>query len=56
VRRAAPGVRLLAGGGVRHPADLGRLGETGVEGVLVASALHAGVLPWAGQSPTSVVR
>jgi phosphoribosylformimino-5-aminoimidazole carboxamide ribotide isomerase len=56
VRRAAPGVRLLAGGGVRHDADLRRLGASGVDGVLVASALHAGALTLPGQSPASDTR
>ena len=56
VRRAAPGVRLLAGGGIRHDADLRRLGASGVDGVLVASALHAGALALPGQSPASDTR
>jgi phosphoribosylformimino-5-aminoimidazole carboxamide ribotide isomerase len=56
VRRAAPGVRLLAGGGVRDDADLRRLGASGVDGVLVASALHAGALTLPGHSPASDIR
>jgi phosphoribosylformimino-5-aminoimidazole carboxamide ribotide isomerase len=39
-----PGVELLAGGGVRDGTDLLRLQQCGVAGVLVASALHDGVL------------
>ncbi|HEY0776749.1 MAG TPA: HisA/HisF-related TIM barrel protein [Gemmatirosa sp.] len=42
VRHAAPGVRLLAGGGVRGPDDLERLADAGCDGALVASALHDG--------------
>lgn len=56
VRRAAPGVRLLAGGGVRDDADVRRLGDSGVDGVLVASALHAGALTLPGQSAASDTR
>lgn len=56
VRTAAPGVRLLAGGGVRDAADLARLAGVGVDGVLVASALHRGALARGrGQSPSEVV-
>jgi HisA/HisF family protein len=40
VRRAVPGVMLLAGGGVRDPEDLQRLGAVGYDGTLVATALH----------------
>jgi phosphoribosylformimino-5-aminoimidazole carboxamide ribotide isomerase len=39
-----PGVEILAGGGVRDVADLERLRQCGVAGVLVASALHDGRL------------
>jgi phosphoribosylformimino-5-aminoimidazole carboxamide ribotide isomerase len=38
------GLELLAGGGVRGPEDLRRLQDAGVDGVLVASALHDGRL------------
>jgi phosphoribosylformimino-5-aminoimidazole carboxamide ribotide isomerase len=56
VRSAAPGVRLLAGGGVRDAADLARLAAVGADGVLVASALHRGALaPGRDQSPSDVV-
>ena len=45
-RAALPaGVRLWVGGGVRNRADVQRLGGLGVEGVLVATALHDGLLP-----------
>jgi phosphoribosylformimino-5-aminoimidazole carboxamide ribotide isomerase len=44
VRRAAPGVMLVVGGGVRSGADLRRLGEVGCDGVLVATALIDGTL------------
>jgi phosphoribosylformimino-5-aminoimidazole carboxamide ribotide isomerase len=39
-----PEVQVLAGGGVRGPADLLRLRRSGVAGALVASALHDGRL------------
>jgi phosphoribosylformimino-5-aminoimidazole carboxamide ribotide isomerase len=42
LRRAHPGVELLAGGGVGSRADLERLADTGCDGVLVATALHDG--------------
>ncbi len=41
---AQPALRIIAGGGVRGPADLQRLRVLGVDGVLVASALHDGRL------------
>jgi len=41
-RAAFPGLRLIAGGGVRTPDDLRRLAETGADGVLLATALHRG--------------
>jgi phosphoribosylformimino-5-aminoimidazole carboxamide ribotide isomerase len=41
---AYPDVEILAGGGVRSRADLGRLRDCGVRGALVASALHDGTL------------
>jgi phosphoribosylformimino-5-aminoimidazole carboxamide ribotide isomerase len=44
LRRALPGVRLLAGGGVRDREDLRALEDAGCEGALVATALHAGAL------------
>lgn len=42
VRRAAPDVMLLAGGGVRGLDDLRRLAGAGCDGALVATALHDG--------------
>ncbi|MFL5493688.1 MAG: HisA/HisF-related TIM barrel protein [Gemmatimonadales bacterium] len=42
LRRLFPGVRLLAGGGVRSRRDLDRMRDTGCDGALVASALHDG--------------
>lgn len=46
VRGALPvGVGLWVGGGVRDRADVRRLGDLGVEGVLVSTALHDGGLP-----------
>jgi phosphoribosylformimino-5-aminoimidazole carboxamide ribotide isomerase len=44
IRRTAPGVTLLAGGGVRGPDDLVRLAEAGCDGALVATALHNGAI------------
>ena len=46
VRAALPvGVELWVGGGVRGRADVQRLGDLGVDGVLVSTALHDGGLP-----------
>ena len=44
VREAAPGLTLLAGGGVRGLDDLARLTGCGCDGALVATALHDGRL------------
>lgn len=38
-----PEVELIAGGGVRHQADVAAFSQAGADAVLVASALHAGV-------------
>lgn len=60
LRRALPGARLLAGGGVNDDADVMALGDRGCDGVLIATALHRGTLaswgPRARQSGTSEVR
>jgi phosphoribosylformimino-5-aminoimidazole carboxamide ribotide isomerase len=42
LRRRFPGIRLLAGGGVRSRQDLDRMRKAGCDGALVASALHDG--------------
>jgi phosphoribosylformimino-5-aminoimidazole carboxamide ribotide isomerase len=39
-----PDLALLAGGGVRHAADLGALAGAGAAGALVATALHNGTI------------
>jgi phosphoribosylformimino-5-aminoimidazole carboxamide ribotide isomerase len=44
IRERWPVIDLVAGGGVRGWEDIDRLGEIGVDGVLVASALHDGRL------------
>ena len=44
VRAAAPGVTLIAGGGIRGLEDLVRLTNAGCEGALVATSLHDGRL------------
>jgi phosphoribosylformimino-5-aminoimidazole carboxamide ribotide isomerase len=44
LRAALPGVDLIAGGGVRDQADLDCLAAAGANGVLVATALHRGVI------------
>jgi phosphoribosylformimino-5-aminoimidazole carboxamide ribotide isomerase len=44
VRKAIPGLTLLAGGGVRGADDLARLADAGCDGALVATALHDGRL------------
>lgn len=51
IRKTFPHVELITGGGVRSWADIDRLGECGVDGVLVASALHDGTLTF--PRPTS---
>ena len=42
IRRGFPSVRLLAGGGVGDRRDLDRIRDAGCDGVLVATAIHAG--------------
>jgi phosphoribosylformimino-5-aminoimidazole carboxamide ribotide isomerase len=42
LRRAFPSERLLAGGGVADRRDLDRIRDAGCDGVLLATALHAG--------------
>jgi phosphoribosylformimino-5-aminoimidazole carboxamide ribotide isomerase len=44
VRAMSPDVELITGGGVRHADDLEALEAAGVNGVLIASALHDGSL------------
>ena len=44
VRRAAPELTLVAGGGIRGVDDVEQLAESGCDGVLVATALHDGAL------------
>jgi phosphoribosylformimino-5-aminoimidazole carboxamide ribotide isomerase len=44
VRVAAPGLTLLAGGGIQGLEDLARLADSGCDGALVATALHNGRL------------
>lgn len=44
LREALPDVALWTGGGVRSMTDVRRLGECGADAVLVATALHDGVL------------
>jgi phosphoribosylformimino-5-aminoimidazole carboxamide ribotide isomerase len=43
IRQRFPMLELLTGGGVRGASDLAQLGEVGVDGVLIASAIHDGV-------------
>lgn len=60
LRRALPGTRLLAGGGVRDEGDIRALANGGCDGVLIATALHRGTIavrrPGPGQSGASEVR
>ncbi|SON55857.1 1-(5-phosphoribosyl)-5-[(5-phosphoribosylamino)methylideneamino] imidazole-4-carboxamide isomerase [Hartmannibacter diazotrophicus] len=44
IAQRAPDSRIWAAGGVRHPSDLSALAKIGIEGVLVATALHSGAL------------
>lgn len=41
-RATFPHLSLIAGGGVRSPDDMWRLAEMGVDGALIATALHRG--------------
>lgn len=43
IRDRYPKLELLSGGGVRNANDLARFGEVGIDGVLIASAIHDGV-------------
>jgi phosphoribosylformimino-5-aminoimidazole carboxamide ribotide isomerase len=60
LRQALPGIRLLAGGGVRDDAGLDALERHGCDGALIATALHRGTLafraPGARQPGRSEVR
>lgn len=56
VRAAAPGVLLLAGGGVRGPDDLARLVGAGCDGALVATALHDGRIGGAREVAAAAAR
>ena len=42
LRRAHPHVELLAGGGIGTARELERLADAGLDGALVATALHDG--------------
>lgn len=42
LKQANPAVRLITGGGIRNAEDLSRVAGESIDGVLVASALHAG--------------
>ena len=44
LRTGVPAVTLVAGGGIRGPQDLSRLGDAGCDGALVATALLEGRL------------
>lgn len=44
LRQRFPDIELIAGGGVRNWSDVEQLGAAGVDGVLVASALHDGAM------------
>ena len=44
LKEFAPRCRIITGGGVRSDADLAQLAPEGIDGVLVASALHDGSL------------
>ncbi|NEV63637.1 HisA/HisF-related TIM barrel protein [Thiorhodococcus minor] len=51
LRRIIPEHRIYAAGGVRGPEDLAALRDLGVEGVLVATALHQGRLTASDMAP-----
>jgi phosphoribosylformimino-5-aminoimidazole carboxamide ribotide isomerase len=42
VKREFPSITVITGGGLRHRADLVDLEHAGIDGVLIASALHDG--------------
>lgn len=42
IKHEFPNVKVITGGGVRHAADLLALKHSGIDGVLIASALHDG--------------
>jgi phosphoribosylformimino-5-aminoimidazole carboxamide ribotide isomerase len=44
VRQRFPDIELMAGGGIRNWTDVYAMGNAGVDGVLVASALHDGMI------------
>jgi phosphoribosylformimino-5-aminoimidazole carboxamide ribotide isomerase len=44
VRSKHPAIELTTGGGVRGPEDLAALASAGIDGVLIASALHSGAI------------
>jgi phosphoribosylformimino-5-aminoimidazole carboxamide ribotide isomerase len=44
IRARFPAIELISGGGVRNQDDVNRLAAVGVNGVLVASALHDGAI------------
>ena len=44
IRQLAPTIRLITGGGVRNAADLAPLQAAGIDGVLLATALHNGAI------------
>ncbi len=44
IRKRHPNVRLITGGGVRSREDITALADSGLDGVMVASALHDGRL------------
>ena len=44
IRERYPAMEIITGGGIRNWDDVNRLGECGVDGVLVASAIHDGTL------------
>lgn len=57
IAQEGDGRRIIAAGGVRNADDLGALEQAGAQGVLVASALHAGAIAVngtrGGPSPSS---
>jgi phosphoribosylformimino-5-aminoimidazole carboxamide ribotide isomerase len=53
IREAVPDLALLAGGGIRDRQDLERLAAAGIDGALVASAVHNGAI---GRGEVAAVR
>lgn len=48
IRERYPAMEIITGGGIRNWDDVNRLADCGIDGVLVASAIHDGTLKFPG--------